>query len=297
MRPFVDRDLIKSTYEDLGRDAEATAAAVGCGLHLVARVVSGKDEADRAVEGSRHASIPLDGRNAKMPPFDHPAIMEGRTLYPTTVTKADGAQRVLKSGVNQPKIGGEIRKGKWSGFPVYQLTLEERKTCPTDCVLWRGCYGNKMHWSPRFAPGKDLEDAIRREVAELSVKHPRGFAVRLHVLGDFYSTDYVDMWRRLILIHDELHVWGYTRRYDIERDPIARDLVRLISARWDRFAVRMSDAPLTLMSTSTIDHPYQAPEDSIVCPEQYTPSKKRAESCSACALCWTSTRRIAFIRH
>ena len=45
----------------------------------------------------------------------------------------------------------------------------------------------------------------------LDIDHPNGFAVRLHNLGDFYSLQYVALWRRLLARHPALHVWGYTR--------------------------------------------------------------------------------------
>jgi hypothetical protein len=241
---------------------------------------------------SRLPSRPLLGRSASMPAFDHPAIVEGRTIFPTRVLPPD--RRVLKPGGNSRKIGSEILKGRWRGFPIYMLNLQERATCPTTCQLWRSCYGNSMSFVERFSVGEALEWRLQREIALLAIDHPGGFAVRLHGLGDFYSTDYVDMWSRLLDQHPTLHCWGYTARHDIDRDPIADALVALIRQRWDRFAIRLSNGPVgNLPVTTTIETPQQAPADAIVCPEQ----TGRAESCSTCALCWGTKRRVAFIRH
>ena len=91
---------------------------------------------------------------------------------------------VLKSGRNQWKIGGEILKGDWRGFPTYGLALEERATCPKTCRHWRSCYGNNMHLAQRVPHGVELERRLPIEVADLAKDHPHGFAVRLHVLGD-----------------------------------------------------------------------------------------------------------------
>src|SRR5262249_10851032 len=102
---------------------------------------------------SRWPALPLNGRSASLLPHDHPAVIDGRTVYPTTVRaplrRAD-APSVLKSAVNSRKIGGEILKGRWRGLPAYTLTLEERATCPTTCRHWRSCYGNKMQWADRM---------------------------------------------------------------------------------------------------------------------------------------------------
>ena len=120
-------------------------------------------------------------------PAHHPAVRQGRTLFPSTVTAPAAAPRIFVGGHNHRKLGKTIAKGGWLGFKVYALTLEERATCPTTCHHWRTCYGNGMHWSRRLTHGNELEDAIDQELPVLQRRHPDGFAIRLHVLGDFYS--------------------------------------------------------------------------------------------------------------
>src|SRR5438105_3919896 len=104
-----------------------------------------------------------------MPAYDHPAIMAGRTIYPTTV-RAGRDRWALKSGVNSRKIGGEILKGRWAGMPILTLTLEERKTCPTSCKLFRSCFGNKMHFADRVDAGPDLFWRLEREIPLLEAR-------------------------------------------------------------------------------------------------------------------------------
>lgn len=253
-------------------------------------------EARSRATKSRWASRPLNGQSATMPPHDHAAILGGHTIYPTTICAPtrDAEPWALKSAVNSKKIGGDIRKGKWKGFPAFTLTLEERATCPKSCRHWRSCYGNHMHFAQRMQAGPDLEWRLVREVALLDIDHPRGFAVRLHNLGDFYSVEYVALWARLSEQHPALHVFGYTARH-AEDDPIAAVLIALVARKWDRFAIRFSNAPMpfALPATISIEHPFQKPADSVVCPEQ----TGKTESCSTCGLCWHSTRRIAFLQH
>jgi len=242
---------------------------------------------------ARFASRPLHNQSASLLPFDHPAINAGRTIYPLTVRPARSGERwALKRGEHQRKIGGLILKGRWRGLPVYTLSLEERATCPTSCDHWRSCFGNKMRWADRVEAGPDLEWRLEREIALLDIDHPRGFVVRLHVLGDFYSVRYVDLWRKLLGRHPGLNVYGYTARQS--GDPIGDALALLArDAGWRRFAMRTSNGPRSTRSTVSIEHPLQAPPDAIVCPEQIG----RTESCSTCGLCWQSERRIAFIHH
>ena len=136
---------------------------------------------------------------------------------------------------------------------------------------------------------------LEREVALLEMRHPTGFAVRLHVLGDSFSVEYVRFWRTLLERHPALHVFGFTARWDAANDPIAAALVALVKQQWDRFAIRFSNAPSSFAAPATIsiEHPYQKPSDAILCPEQVA----KTDSCSTCGLCWGSTRRIAFLQH
>lgn len=244
---------------------------------------------------SRWSPRSLNGRSASLLPFDHPAVIENHTVYPTTVrlvVRALDGEWVLKAGANNWKIGGEIVKGKWKGFPTFTLTLEERATCPITCKHWRSCFGNHMPWAHRFEAGPALEYRLEREIAILSIDHPK-FAIRLHELGDFYSVEYVALWRKLIDCYPGLHCFGFTARQ--KDDPIGAALLAIVNEFWDRFAIRFSNAPdgFEAPATISIEHERQKPDDAIVCPQQLG----KTESCSTCALCWHSKRRIAFLQH
>jgi len=143
--------------------------------------------------------------------------------------------------------------------------------------------------------GPDLEWRLEREVALLDIDHPDGFAVRLHVLGDFYSVEYVELWGKLLERHPDLHIWGYTAHSD---GPIFAALVELVKRYGARFAVRFSNAPFPFPypATITVETEQQIPADAILCPVQVG----KTESCSTCGLCWhtkLTKRRIAFLRH
>lgn len=240
---------------------------------------------------SRFALRPMAENHVPQRDLDSPAIREGRTVFPTRL-RIPGQSAVLKSGFNQAKIGAKFHKGKWRGMRIFSVSLEERATCPTTCGLYRGCYGNGMPFAIRFKHGPALEQQIAVEVAELARKYPRGFVVRLHTLGDFYSVGYVRFWERLLDQWPMLRIFGYSARWD-KGDPIADELLGLIARRWDRFAVRLSGAPIEVRSTITVDHRRDVPADAILCPAQIG----KTESCSTCALCFQTERRIAFVRH
>ncbi len=221
----------------------------------------------------------------------HPAVVEGRTLFPTTRRRPDQVLRLLKSGFNARKIGGKIQKGAWSGFPVYTLTLEERATCPSACEHWASCYGNNMHFAQRIRHGLNFERRLWSELEALQQAHPGGYAVRLHVLGDFYGVRYARMWERALVTFPALHVFGFTRRWPVGEDAkIGRALFRLSTEWWDRFAIRFSGSSAPMGATT-----YQAGErpDGIACPAQLG----QTDCCSTCALCWSTTKPVAFLQH
>jgi len=221
---------------------------------------------------------------------DAPAVREGRTRFPGSVTSEGAA---LKTGAFQRKLGKRVTKGKWRGMPIYALTLEERATCPRDCKLWVACYGNNLHWSKRMVHGPDLEAKIWSELIELQRRHRRGFVVRLHILGDFWSVGYVELWAEALDAFPALRVFGYTAWQPTTR--IGRALAALRDRRWDRFAIRTSGAthgPRTVVVKETVSD-WVKLSGAIVCPVETGKTK----NCGTCSLCWATTKPIVFIEH
>ena len=217
----------------------------------------------------------------------HPSSKNARTLF---ISRVQMGKTLLKPGYHSSKLGGEVAKGRWRGMPIYALTLEERATCPRDCAIWSSCYGNNMPWAKRAPHGEQFELALWRELYALNRKHRKGFVVRLHVLGDFYSPAYVDLWDAALDHFENLNVFGYTARQGSTE--IGRMIQAIRSSRWERFSVRTSGAQKGLR-TFVIDKVEDCPPGAIVCPAQ----TNRTKSCATCGLCWHSKRPIAFVRH
>lgn len=226
---------------------------------------------------------------------NHPAVTEGRSLFPSRVALPEEQARLLKSGGHNRKIGNRVQKGRWRGMPIFTLTLEERATCPRSCRHWLDCFGNKMHMSPRHMHGPALEHYLGRELEALGREHPRGFVVRLHVLGDFYSVEYVRRWLGWLRQIPQLHVFGYTAWPP--SSVIGKALAEAARENWLRFAIRNSNGRAAERSTVTLYHrpatPTVEPHAAIVCPAQTDAS----DCCATCALCWQTQRNIAFLAH
>lgn len=223
----------------------------------------------------------------------HHAVRFGRTRYPRTVREPGLVGRVLKSGLHNRKIGKRVAKGRWAGMEIYTLTLEERATCARSCRHWSDCFGNKMPFVERLRHGAALEQALGAELRALAKQHRRGFVVRLHVLGDFYSVGYVQRWLSWLRQIPELHVFGYTAWP--ESTEIGAAIGAASDRLWDRFAIRTSDGPHNERATRTLYEPPAGPvvAGAIVCPAQID----RTACCATCGLCWQTRRNIAFLAH
>lgn len=219
----------------------------------------------------------------------HPASREGATIFGNSVLPASKRDQILKSGVHSRKLGAEVEKGRWKGMPILSLTLEERETCPRSCLEWATCYGNNMPFAHRTTDDGTLTRRLWGELASLNAKHPKGFVVRLHVLGDFYSVEYVDFWRQSLIDFPALRVFGFTARKP--PDPIGNALGSLVNDMHDRFMVRFSGSGLEQFGAEVVDKAEDA--TGILCPAES--DEKRC--CATCALCMQTSRTISFIRH
>lgn len=244
----------------------------------------------------RRFSGPTKGGHGIVLPAYHPVVRAGRTLFPSRVFAPDEVARVLKDGHQSRKIGRIVAKGHRRGWPIYTLTLEERATCPRSCGEWQSCYGNHMQAAERIEAtgpddGRALMNALSHEVVRLSEEHPGGFMVRLHVLGDFFSVDYVAFWAGLLRDVPALHLFGFTAHAPDSAIGAAVGGM-MVTHGWDRAAIRFSGAAGREMASRVIG-PGERDDQAIVCPAQ----TGGTDCCATCALCWASARTIAFRRH
>ncbi|PSM18238.1 DUF6551 family protein [Nitratireductor sp. StC3] len=235
---------------------------------------------------------------------DHPAMTGNRTLFPSTVVEVTGEQpdRILVSGDNNRKIGKVVGKGRFSGYGIYMLTLQERATCPVSCEMRGACYGNGMQLARRHRIGDTdtFYDRLGLEIAELLDRHD-GLLIRLHVLGDFPDVEYVSFWKEVLDEYPNVACYGYTHRAPASRGGCeigdAIDAVKDVHP--DRFRIRWSSPVARADGAVVLDHVPAGPradDRSLVCPAQ----TDATACCATCALCWEAAAKrecIGFIRH
>ena len=224
--------------------------------------------------------------------------MKTRSIFQKSLrTPVEG--KTLKKGSGNKKLGFVVSSKKWKGKRLYSLTLEERTTCPTTCHHWIDCYGNNMPFAHRFTP-HNIDIILEREIETLLAKHKHGIVVRLHVLGDFYSVDYVQFWQEMLEKHSKLCLFGYTAR---KGDNIAHAIWRLNNKYPDRCVIRHSgnkayDGKLVPTQGPFKENWSYAAEESFEgasfdCPEQ----TGKVKDCVSCGLCWMTTKTVRFATH
>jgi len=218
---------------------------------------------------------------------DNPALTDHRTVFPYRVKTVTEVKRVLQSVANNSKLGNGVpvvAKGKWRGMAAFTLTLEERKTCPTSCQMWADCYGNNLRFATRVSSDDmlALQAQIEQEIKNLLRTYGR-VLIRLHVLGDFASERYATFWRRLVLEHRGLHIFGFTQW---PRDSeIGRAVQTINDADPERVWIRFSNAGGPMSAN--------VEGEGIPCPEQIG----KTASCMTCGLCWSTTHPVSFKKH
>ena len=228
------------------------------------------------------------------------AIKNGVSVFHAHKVKSvsDGmgkTENIFKKSTNI-KLGRKVTRGVHKGKIIYTVTFEERATCADTCAHWSTCYGNNMPFATRYKADKALTDRMEIELEKLNRKHKDGFLVRLHILGDFYSVEYVKLWDKWLSKFENLYVYGYSERK--AGTPIGNAL-NVLRTRWtSRFMVRVSgDFNLAAMTALSYDDDRAVKQietkQAFICPVQ----EDKTENCASCGLCWTAQKNVVFKTH
>ena len=226
----------------------------------------------------------------------HKAIVNASTLYNaskfTIRDVTNYSPRVLKLSTNV-KLGKIVKKGKHKGKHILTLTLIERETCTNECEHYLTCYGNNMPFAHRFEVNEAFMLRLESDIEYYVQKYPEGILIRLHVLGDFESIQYIVFWNRMLHTYSSIAIYGYTRNHITSKYEHIRALgyktIAVRNIHKDRFAIRFSNKLDDDFSANSRD----ITDKGITCLAQV----KANVSCSDCTLCWASKKQIGFITH
>jgi hypothetical protein len=190
----------------------------------------------------------------------------------------------------KPKsVSKRIRKGIFRDMALYVLTLIERENC-NDCPILDSCYGRNMPHAVRMDPkAKGFKKAMLADIDVLSKRYPKGYVIRLHELGDFFSVDYVKFWEGLLIDNPRLNIFGYSH----QSGAIGAEIDRVFIDHPGRFNIMDSDGAhgTGIRPTATVSE--DALEGATDCPQQ----TKRTPSCITCGLCMNGRTNVRFYPH
>ena len=240
------------------------------------------------------------------------AIINNRSLFQNKVKSvSDGmgkTERAIKKSINI-KLGNTVLKGRLKGAKIYTLTLEERKTCPRDCFHYENCFANNMPFATRYTFDAALLEQIEKDIIYYNDKG-KAFLVRLHILGDFPSEEYVEFWNALLERYEHLNIYGYSAN-QLET-PIGEALDNMRDVWGLRFMVRISgDTKTDSMAALSFDDVSARAQietkKAFICPAQIThkgattiakkTEKTMSANCGTCTLCWTTKLNPIFLTH
>ena len=177
---------------------------------------------------------------------------------------------------------GNLKLGKLPSFSLPVIT-----TCPGKtpfCELY--CYGLKgMFTLPQIKNINErrLDASLRDDFVPVIIKEIRGTrapAFRLHVIGDFYSPEYIRKWIQIATELERVIFFGSTRSWRCEflAEPLKefRDLVNV----YMKASVDVSDK---LDPFGCGWNVWSVEGKGLPCPHDY----KITEDCSKCGRCWT----------
>ena len=126
----------------------------------------------------------------------------------------------------------KLGKGVWTwstlpGTALYDVVINGksytvRGTCPCNCV---GCYAKTGFYRMRSVLlGLGRRTILARDhmvwleralIAQIQADHIK--ILRVHCAGDFFSFEYVQMWRHVALACPDTLMWTYTKNQDYEK--------------------------------------------------------------------------------
>jgi hypothetical protein len=194
---------------------------------------------------------------------------------------------------------------------IFVFNLPIRITCP-GATQWCAihCYNSDDRvdvypmdkWRINLWWAVNSPACLKEKIAkQLKEEYNSRTAVRFHSCGDFYSVEYIQMWREICQSFPDIRFWGYTRSWAVhDLSPYLASLVALrnvnLFASWDRdiapepIGWRKSLVAMTNEEVGLLGKTGNA----YVCPEQYN----LVRCCADCALCIRSYRYdVIFILH
>ena len=177
---------------------------------------------------------------------------------------------------------GNAKTGNLPSFSLPVLV-----TCPGQTPFCnRYCYGLKGQFTMLTVKEKNdtrLDATLRDDFVDIivhEVRKTRAPAFRLHVIGDFYTVEYIEKWIEIANRLPLVIFFGSTRSWRCEFLSMPLKRFRDLPNVYIKASVDLTD---TLDPFSCGWHVWSVEGEGISCPHDYG----LVENCLACKRCWT----------
>lgn len=202
---------------------------------------------------------------------------------------------------------GNSKIGKGNAFynKVFVWNLPPVISCPS-ASTWctKHCYNADSRndvfpidkWNGNFYLVKNDINFVKKRIIEATEQACEPTAFRIHSSGDFFSIEYIRMWKDIIEACPKVSFWAYTRSWK-EKD-LLEELENLnklkniqLFASWDH---TMPEPPSTWRKSIVYKLDDTKKYDGLVCPEQ----SGKSPDCISCKFCIKKGKEnVLFILH
>lgn len=176
---------------------------------------------------------------------------------------------------------GNLKLGVLPSFSLPVIT-----TCPGKTPFCeRYCYGLRGNFNllnVKEANDRRLDATLRDDFVDIitgEIRKTRAPAFRLHVIGDFYSVEYVEKWIDIVERLPNVIFFGSTRSWRCEFLAEAMKRFRDIENVYMKASIDFTD---TLQPESCGWNVWSVEGKGIICPHD----EGKVENCFFCGLCW-----------
>lgn len=147
-------------------------------------------------------------------------------VYVVSTLKAEATNMTnhLVDGKTNEKLLKTMNK---YGIYILSFNLPAGLTCPYKGLCERDCYGKKGNFVYRsnlakykgnyeLSQSDGFVDVINDELSQYN--YVKKLVVRIHVIGDFYSAQYLDKWVKIARMNKDVSFYAYTKSVKMVKD-------------------------------------------------------------------------------
>ena len=207
-----------------------------------------------------------------------------------------------KLAYDKKVIGGDLMTNSNQKVKAWLFSLPPVKSCLNSKSCENDCYALKAYkqypsakalWDYNFyLVQNDLDllfERLDKQLAKIAKSKLK--VVRIHQSGDFYSQEYIDVWRRLAKKYSGIQFYGYTKVNEIldltqfEKLDNVSIVKSLVAGKYRNYG---SVAYVERMSPK---------HNAVICPATYGENKKEIKCNLHCNACTKKNTNVFFVQH